>query len=39
VAAVVQETYDRFKRDNNGKNADSFLIAQVDSKLFGIPVG
>ena len=39
VAAVVQEAYDKFKDDKNGKNADYIpYLAQVDSKLFGIAV-
>ena len=39
VAAIVQEAYDKFKDDNNGKNADYIpYLAQVDSKLFGIAI-
>ena len=39
VAAVIQEAYDKFKNDTNGKNADYIpYLAQVDSKLFGIAV-
>src|SRR5580765_2679053 len=39
VAAVIQEAYDKFKDDKNGKNADYIpYLAQVDSKLFGIAV-
>jgi len=39
VASVVQEAYDKFKNDTNGKNADYIpYLAQVDSKLFGIAV-
>jgi glutaminase len=39
VTAVVQEAYDKFKNDNNGKNADYIpYLAQVDSKLFGIAI-
>ena len=39
VAAVVQEAYDKFKNDNNGKNADYIpVLAKVDSKLFGIAI-
>jgi glutaminase len=39
VAAVVQEAYDKFKNDTNGKNADYIpYLAQVDSKLFGIAI-
>ena len=39
VAAVVQEAYDKFKDDKNGKNADYIpYLAQVDSKLFGIAI-
>ena len=39
VQAVVQEAYDRFKTDPNGKNADYIpYLAQVDSKLFGIAI-
>jgi glutaminase len=39
VEAVVREAYERFKTDNNGKNADYIpYLAQVDSKLFGIAV-
>jgi glutaminase len=39
VATVVQEAYDKFKDDKNGKNADYIpYLAQVDSKLFGIAI-
>jgi len=39
VAAVVQQAYDKFKNDTNGKNADYIpYLAQVDSKLFGIAI-
>jgi len=39
VAAVVQEAYEKFRNDNNGKNADYIpYLAQVDSKLFGIAI-
>ena len=39
VAAVIQEAYDKFKNDKNGKNADYIpYLAQVDSKLFGIAI-
>ena len=39
VAAVVQEAYDKFKNDSNGKNADYIpYLAHVDPKLFGIAV-
>jgi glutaminase len=39
VAAVVQEAYDKFKNDSNGKNADYIpYLAQVDPKLFGIAI-
>ena len=39
VAAVVQEAYDKFRNDNNGKNADYIpVLAKVDSKLFGIAI-
>ena len=39
VAAVIQEAYDKFKDDKNGKNADYIpYLAQVDSKLFGIAI-
>jgi glutaminase len=39
VAAAVQEAYDKFKGDNNGKNADYIpYLAQVDPKLFGIAI-
>ena len=38
-AAVVQEAYNKFKDDSNGKNADYIpYLAQVDSKLFGIAI-
>jgi glutaminase len=36
---VVQEAYEKFRNDNNGKNADYIpYLAQVDSKLFGIAI-
>ena len=36
---MIQEAYDKFKDDNNGKNADYIpYLAQVDSKLFGIAI-
>jgi glutaminase len=39
VASVVQEAYDKFKNDTNGKNADYIpYLAKVDSKLFGIAI-
>src|SRR6201993_160128 len=39
VAAVIQEAYDKFKNDSNGKNADYIpYLAQVDPKLFGIAI-
>ena len=39
VATVIQEAYDKFKNDTNGKNADYIpYLAQVDSKLFGIAI-
>src|SRR5499427_7713501 len=39
VEAVVREAYEKFKNDNNGKNADYIpYLAQVDSKLFGIAI-
>src|ERR1700750_2621056 len=39
VASVVQEAYDKFKNDSNGKNADYIpYLAKVDSKLFGIAI-
>src|ERR1700751_239225 len=39
VASVVQEAYDKYKNDTNGKNADYIpYLAQVDSKLFGIAI-
>jgi glutaminase len=39
VAAVVQEAYDKFKNDSNGKNADYIpYLAHVDPKLFGIAI-
>ena len=39
VASVVQEAYDKFKNDPNGKNADYIpYLAHVDSKLFGIAI-
>jgi glutaminase len=37
VQAVVTQAYEKFKNDNEGKNADYIpALAQVDSKLFGI---
>jgi glutaminase len=39
VQAVVQEAYDKFKNDTNGKNADYIpYLAKVDPKLFGIAI-
>jgi glutaminase len=39
VASVVQEAYDKYKNDTNGKNADYIpYLAHVDSKLFGIAI-
>src|SRR5690349_20755802 len=39
VQAVVQEAYDKFKSDSNGKNADYIpYLAQVPSNLFGIAI-
>lgn len=39
VESVVQEAYDKFKNDPNGKNADYIpYLAHVDSKLFGIAI-
>ena len=39
VQAVVQEAYDKFKNDPNGKNADYIpYLAQVPSNLFGIAI-
>ena len=39
MASVVQEAYDKYKNDTNGKNADYIpYLAQVDSKLFGIAI-
>ncbi len=39
VASVVQEAYDKYKNDTNGKNADYIpYLAKVDSKLFGIAI-
>lgn len=36
---LVEETYDRFKDERGGKNADYIpYLAKVDSKLFGIAV-
>ncbi|HWW77130.1 MAG TPA: glutaminase, partial [Pyrinomonadaceae bacterium] len=36
---VVTEAYEKFKNDTGGKNADYIpVLAQVDSKLFGIAV-
>ena len=37
VQAVVNQAYQKFKNDNEGKNADYIpVLAKVDSKLFGI---
>src|SRR4030095_4809843 len=39
VEAVVKESYEKFKNDTGGKNADYIpYLAQVDSKLFGIAI-
>jgi len=39
VQAVVNEAYEKFKTNTEGKNADYIpVLAQVDSKLFGIVV-
>ena len=39
VAAVIQEAYDKFKNEKNGKNADYIpYLAKVDSNLFGIAI-
>src|SRR5690348_14336749 len=39
VQSVVQEAYNKFKDDSNGKNADYIpYLAQVDPKLFGIAI-
>ena len=39
VEAVINEAYEKFKNDTNGKNADYIpYLAKVDSKLFGIAV-
>lgn len=39
VEAVVRESYEKFKSDTGGKNADYIpYLAQVDSKLFGIAI-
>ena len=39
VDAAVREAYEQFKSDTGGKNADYIpILAQVDSKLFGIAV-
>jgi len=39
LKAVVNEAYNMFKDDRNGKNADYIpYLAKVDSKLFGIAV-
>ena len=39
VQTVVREAYEKFKNDTGGKNADYIpVLAQVDSKLFGIAV-
>lgn len=39
VQAVVNEAYDKFKSDTEGKNADYIpVLAEVDSKLFGVVV-
>ncbi len=37
IQAVMMETYEKFKDDNSGKNADYIqALAKVDSKIFGI---
>ncbi len=39
VRAVVQEAYEKFKNDDEGKNADYIkALAEVDPKIFGIAV-
>ena len=39
IEAIVRESYERFKNDTGGKNADYIpYLAQVDSKLFGIAI-
>lgn len=39
VQTVVQEAFDKFRGDTNGKNADYIpYLAKVDSKLFGIAI-
>lgn len=39
VEAAVREAYEKFKTDTGGKNADYIpILAQVDSKLFGVAV-
>lgn len=39
VEAVVRESYEKFKNDPGGKNADYIpYLAHVDSKLFGIAI-
>ncbi len=39
VQAIVREAYEKFKGDTGGKNADYIpILAQVDSKLFGVAV-
>src|ERR1700760_4950839 len=39
VEAAVRETYDKYRSDTSGKNADYIpYLAQVDSKLFGVAV-
>lgn len=36
---MLQEAYDNFKNDNNGKNADYIpVLAKVDPKLYGIVI-
>lgn len=39
IRRVVQEAYEKFKNDNEGKNADYIkALAKVDPKIFGITV-
>ena len=39
VQAVVNQAYDKFKTNTEGKNADYIpVLAEVDSKLFGVAV-
>ena len=39
IRQVVQEAYEKFKNDNEGKNADYIkALAKVDPKIFGITV-